>query len=279
MTNSQLTKGLTMTQAAHAPSNGKPWALVTGASSGFGQDFARELAGKGNNLVLVARRVEPMQQLARELEASSGVQTRVIGMDLARPGVGAELKQMLDAEGIRIATLINNAGFGIFGEFVDQPIQKTLDMLQLNMMSLTELTHVFAADMVQRGSGQILLVASIGGYQASPTYAAYSASKAYVLLLGEALHEELKKKGVTVTVVSPGVAATNFLTVSGQQATPYQRMFMMTSADVVRIGLRALQRGRASIVPGFLNALTVWSNRLAPRSTQRKTAYALMRNG
>lgn len=268
-----------MTQAAHAPSNGKPWALVTGASSGFGQDFARELAGKGNNLVLVARRVEPMQQLARELEASSGVQTRVIGMDLAQPGVGAELKQRLDAEGIRIATLINNAGYGMFGEFVDQPIQKTLDMLQLNMMSLTDLTHTFAADMAQRGSGQILLVASIGGYQATPTYAAYSASKAYVLLLGEALHEELKKKGVTVTVVSPGVAATNFLTVSGQQATPYQRMFMMTSADVVRIGLRALQRGRASIVPGFLNALTVWSNRLAPRSTQRKTAYALMRNG
>lgn len=267
-----------MTQPASHTPNTQPWALVTGASSGFGVDFAQELAAKKHDLVLVARSVEPMQKLARQLEAQYGVRTRVIGMDLARPGVGTELKQLLDAEGIRIDTLINNAGYGVFGEFIDQPLQKTLDMLQLNMMSLTELTHLFATDMARHGSGRILLVSSIGGYQATPTYAAYSASKAYVLLLGEALHEELKSKGVTVTVVSPGVAATNFLTISGQKTTPYQRAFMMTSAAVVRSGLRALQRGRASIVPGFLNALTIWSNRLAPRSMQRKTAYALMRN-
>lgn len=267
-----------MTQPTTSTMHNRPWALVTGASSGFGVDFAHELAAKGHNLVLVARSVEPMQKLARDLEAQHGTRTRVIGMDLSRAGVGAELKQLLDAEGIRIDTLINNAGYGVFGEFIDQPLQKTLDMLQLNMMSLTELTHAFATDMARRGSGRILLVSSIGGYQATPTYAAYSASKAYVLLLGEALHEELKRKGVTVTVVSPGVAATNFLTVSGQRPTPYQRMLMMTSSAVVRSGLGALQRGRASIVPGFLNALTIWSNRFAPRSAQRKTAYALMRN-
>ncbi len=241
-------------------------------------DFADELATKGHNLVLVARRVEPMQALAVELKNRHGVQVKVIGMDLARADVGAELLAQLDADGIAVDTLINNAGYGVFGEFVEQPLKRTLDMLQLNMVTLTELTHVFGSTMARRGAGQIVLVASIGGYQATPTYAAYSASKAYVLLFGEALHEELRGRGVTVTVLSPGITATEFLKVSGQKATLYQRLVMMRSRPVVRIGLRALERGRASIVPGCLNAVTAWSNRFMPRSLQRKLAFHLMRN-
>ena len=258
--------------------NSEKWALITGASSGFGVDFAHELAAQGDNLVLVARRVEPMQALGAELERAHGVRVKIIGMDLARAGVGAELLSRLDAEGIVVDTLINNAGYGLFGEFVDQPLQRTLDMLQLNMLSLTELTHAFGGAMARRGSGRILLVASIGGYQATPTYAAYSASKSYVLLFGEALHEELRPRGVTVTVLSPGITATEFLKVSGQTATFYQRLVMMRSRPVVRIGLRALARGRASVVPGWLNAVTAWSNRLMPRNVQRKVAFLLMRN-
>ena len=180
-----------------------PWALITGASSGFGIDFAHELAAQKTNLVLVARRTGPMDSLAAELRARHGVQVRVIGMDLARAGVGRELRDRLAAERIEIDTLVNNAGYGLFGEFLAQPLDKTLDMLQLNMLSLTELTHAFGRDMAGRGRGRILLVASIGGYQATPTYAAYSASKSYVLLFGEALHEELRQQGVTVTVLSP----------------------------------------------------------------------------
>ena len=254
------------------------WALITGASSGFGVDFAHELSAQGSHLVLVARRVEPMQALAGELERQHGIQVKVIGMDLARPGVGAELLARVQAEGIDIETLVNNAGYGLFGEFLEQPLQRTLDMLQLNMMSLTELTHAFGGAMARRGSGQILLVASIGGYQATPSYAAYSASKSYVLLLGEALHEELRARGVRVTVLSPGITATEFLKVSGQKATLYQRLVMMRSRPVVQIGLRALARGQASVVPGWLNAITAWSNRLTPRSLQRKIAFQLMRN-
>jgi short-subunit dehydrogenase len=132
--------------------------------------------------------------------------------------------------------------------------------------------------MARRGRGSILLVASIGGYQATPTYAAYSASKSYVLLFGEALHEELRDKGVTVTVLSPGITATDFLKVSGQKATFYQRLVMMRSRPVARIGLRALARRRASIVPGWINTITAWSNRLMPRFVQRKVAFLLMRN-
>lgn len=257
--------------------NGK-WSLITGASSGFGVDFANILAERGSNLVLVARRTEPMQTLAHELMAKHNIRVEVIGMDLSRPGIGQELKTRLDTMGINVHTLINNAGYGLFGEFTEQPLARTLDMLQLNMLSLTELTHAFAGDMVKQGGGQILLVASIGGYQSTPTYAAYSASKAYVLLFGEALHEELKKQGVTVTVLSPGITATNFLAVSGQKPTLYQRLVMMKSRPVAEIGLNALARGRASIVPGWLNSLTAWSNRLMPRFLQRIVAYHLMKN-
>lgn len=254
------------------------WALVTGASSGFGVDFARLLAARGAQLVLAARRAEPMQALARELAAQYGTVSQVESIDLAQAGAAQQLKARLDALGIEVEILINNAGYGLYGAFLEQPLARTLDMMQLNMVALTELTHVFASDMARRGSGKVLLVSSIGAYQATPTYAAYSATKSYVLLFGEALHEELKARGVTVTVLSPGIAATGFLDVSGQRPTLYQRLLMMTSPQVARIGLAALERGRASIVPGWLNALTVLSNRLAPRMMQRKVAYHLMKN-
>ncbi len=254
------------------------WALVTGASSGFGVDFARLLAARGANLVLVARTSAPMEALATELRTASGISVHVEAMDLAQAGAGEALKLRLDALAIRIDVLINNAGFGLFGAFLDTPLAKTLGMLQLNTASLTELTYTFARDMVTRGAGQILLIASIGGYQATPLYAAYSASKAYVLLFGEALHEELHASGVTVTVLSPGITATRFLDVSGQTATLYQRLVMMQSLPVARIGLKALEAGRASVIPGFLNRLTAFSLRLMPRLLQRKVAYQLMKN-
>jgi short-subunit dehydrogenase len=254
------------------------WALVTGASSGFGIDFAHLLAERGANLVLAARSVEPMERLAAELQARHGVRTHVVGIDLARAGVGVELRERLAGAGIAVDILINNAGYGVYGDFLSQPVARTLDMLQLNMLSLTELTHAFADGMAARGGGKILLVSSIGGYQATPSYAAYSASKAYVLLFGEALHEELKRRGVTVTVLSPGITATRFLEVSGQKATLYQRMVMMQSRPVARLGLKALFAGRASIVPGWLNTVTAWSNRLMPRLVQRRVAFALMKN-
>jgi short-subunit dehydrogenase len=254
------------------------WALVTGASSGFGIEFATLLAEQGSNLVLVARRAEPMEKLAAELQAKHGVKVVVEAMDLGRIGVARELKACLDAQGIAIDTLINNAGFGVHGKFVERPLESTMAMLQLNMLTLTELTHVFAQDMVKRGSGEILMVASIGGYQATPTYAAYSATKAYVLLLGEALNTELKPHGVKVSVLCPGITATSFLEVSGQKMTPYQRVFMMQPRPVAEIGIRAMRKGIPSIVPGFANKATIFSNRFAPRSVQSKVAYQLMKN-
>ena len=254
------------------------WALVTGASSGFGVEFAHVLAERGANLILAARRTEPMDQLAQQLRTQYKVNVMIEGIDLGHYGAGINLKKRLDERGIAVDILINNAGFGLFGKFLEQPLSKTLEMLQLNMLNLTELTHIFATDMVQRGAGHILLVSSIGAYQATPTYAAYSASKAYVLLFGEALNTELAPHNVKVSVLSPGVTATNFFAVSGQKATFYQRLMMMQARPVAKIGIRAMLAGKPSVVPGFLNKLTIFSNRFTPRSIQSRVAYLLMKN-
>lgn len=254
------------------------WALITGASSGFGVDFSRILAAQGCNLVIAARRTEPMEQLASELRTTYHIKVVVESIDLAAPGAAADLKARIDAHRIHVDILINNAGYGLFGEFLTQPIEKTLDMLKLNITSLTELTYTFADAMRTQGGGKILLVSSIGGFQSTPYYAAYSASKAYVLLLGEALNEELKKFNITVTVLAPGITATSFLAVSGQKATAYQRLVMMQSRPVALIGLKALFRGSHSVVPGVANKLTVFFNRFLPRPLQSKIAGAVMKN-
>lgn len=253
------------------------WALVTGASSGFGIDFAHLLAAHGANLVLVVRRGEPMRALAAELKRTHGTHCHVITMDLARPGVGAELHARIRAKRVAIDVLINNAGFGVFGDFVDQPLASEMNMLQLNVMALTELTHVFAADMVTRGTGKILLVGSLGGFQPLPMYATYAASKAYVLSFGEALHEELKDRGVVVTVLCPGVTATNFLAVSGQETMPLPDVLSMESRPVAEIGLKALDAGHASVVPGLPNQATAFANRILPRGLFPRLAYRLLK--
>src|SRR5262244_1545424 len=216
------------------------WALVTGASSGFGVHFAALLAQRKANLVLAARRIEPMEQLAQQLRQNHNVSVVVEGIDLSVAGATADLKARLDQRGIAIDILVNNAGYGLYGSFVEQPLQKIIEMLQLNMIALTELTHVFSRGMVERQSGHILLVASLLGYQATPGYAAYAATKAYVLSLGEALHAELKSAGVGVTVVSPGPTSTSFGDVAGQRDTPLLRMLMMKPLPVARVGIRAL---------------------------------------
>ena len=247
----------------------RKWALVTGASSGFGVEFARLLAERRANLVLVARRTEPMNKLAEELRQKFAVQVVVEGMDLSQPGVGSELKFRLDARGIPIDILVNNAGYGLYGPFLDQPLEKITDMLRLNMTTLTELTHLFAREMVKRGGGYILLTASLLGYQAVPGYAAYAATKAYVLLFGEALHQELQPHGVTVTALCPGISATSFGEVAGQRLSPILKMMIMNPQPVARAGVLAMLGHRATLVPGFFNKATVFLDRLMPRPMQR----------
>jgi len=217
-----------------------------------------------------------MENLAERLRQKHRVNVVVEGLDLAKPGAGAELKSRLDSRGLTIDVLVNNAGFGLYGSFVDQPLQKALDMLRLNMLAVTELTHVFANDMRKRGTGHILLIASLLGYQATPGYAAYSASKAYVLLFGEALHAELKPYGIWVTVLSPGATATSFGEVAGQNDTPVLRMLMMKPRPVAHSGILGMLGRRSSVVAGILNKLIVFWNRLTPRSMQRAVMQRVM---
>jgi uncharacterized protein len=245
------------------------WALVTGASSGFGVQFAKLLAERKANLVLVARRTEPMERLAEELRQRHSVRVVVEGMDLSRSGVGAELKSRLDARGIPIDILVNNAGCGLYGAFLDQPLEKITDMLLLNMITVTEITHIFARDMVRRRRGHILLTASLLGYQAVPGYAAYAATKAYVLLFGEALHQELEPHGVAVTALCPGISATSFGEVAGQRLSPLLKVMLMKPHSVAKAGVLAMLGRKATVVPGFLNKTTVFLDRLMPRPLQR----------
>ena len=255
--------------------NGK-WALVTGASSGFGVEFANLLTQRKANLILVARRTEPMETLAEQLRQRTGVSVVVEGIDLSESGAARDLKSRLDKRGIAVDVLVNNAGYGLYGEFVDQPLQKTLDMLQVNLVAVTELTHIFAAEMIKRRSGHILLIASLLGYQAVPGYAAYAASKGYVLLFGEALHAELKPYGIGVTVLSPGTASTSFGRVAGERNTAALRALRMKPGPVARTGIRAMLDRRSSVVAGILNKVVAFSNRFTPRQVQSAIMQKVM---
>jgi short-subunit dehydrogenase len=252
------------------------WALITGASSGLGLDFADLLAAKNLNLVLAARRAEPMENLAADIRRKHGVDVLVEAIDLASPGAAGRLKSSLDARSVAIDVLVNNAGYGLHGDFQEMAIERTIDMIQLNITALTELTYLFGRDMAARRSGHILLIASLLGFQAVPRYAAYAATKAYVLALGEALNDELRPHGVVVTSLCPGHTATGFDAAAGAAASPLLRLLTMKPRPVAASGVRALLQGKAMVVAGLANKMAAFSNRLTPRSMQRATMRRIM---
>ncbi|MGY8638523.1 SDR family oxidoreductase [Bradyrhizobium sp. 14AA] len=252
------------------------WALITGASSGLGLEFADILAAQKVNLVLAARRREPMEKLASDLRGKYGVDVLVEAINLAAPGAASRLKSSLDARSVTIDILVNNAGFGLHGDFLDTPIEQTANMIQLNITTLTELTHLFGRDMAQRRSGHILLIASLLAFQAVPSYAAYAATKAYVLAFGEALHDELRSHGVVVTSLCPGHTATGFDAAAGATASSLLRLLTMKPRPVAASGIRALMQGKATVIAGLSNKMAAFSNRLTPRSMQRATMKRIM---
>ncbi|OWV98120.1 short-chain dehydrogenase [Rhizobium sp. R72] len=244
-------------------------ALITGASSGMGLEYAELLAAQKVNLVLAARRREPMEKLAIELRQKYGVEIVVEPIDLAVPGAAARLKTSLDEKSLQIDILVNNAGYGLHGDFLDTPLERTIDMIQLNITAVTELSFIFGQDMATRGSGQILLIASILSFQPVPGFAAYAATKSYVLSFGEALHDELSPRGVTVTCLCPGHTETGFDSAASAPVSRMLRILTMKPRPVAESGLRALSQGKPSVVAGFMNKIIIFSNRLTPRSMQR----------
>jgi short-subunit dehydrogenase len=251
----------------------RPLALVTGASSGIGADLARELAKDGHDLVLSARTVPAMQALAAELKAY-GASSIVIAADLAKPGAAAELAGTLEARGLQIDVLVNNAGLGGVGRFDHIDPQRVSDMLMINVVALTELTRLLVPGMIARRRGKVMLVASTASFQPGPRMAVYFATKAYVLSLGEALAYELRSTGVTVTTLCPGATATNFFKAAGANEIALQPA--MSATAVARIGYRALTAGRRVVITGMLNRILALGGRYAPHSLTLPATAALM---
>ncbi|MBN1965346.1 MAG: SDR family oxidoreductase [Anaerolineae bacterium] len=254
-------------------------ALVTGASSGLGVTFARELAARGADLILVARREDRLRAVQQEIAATYGVAVDVLPLDLLDEAARQDLHDRLQAQGKAVDILVNNAGFGLYGNFVEVDWPRERNMLELDIVALVHLTKLFVPDMVARGSGYVLLLSSIGAYQPSPTYGSYSAAKSFVLYFGESLHYELRGTNVSVTVLSPGVTRTEFHQVAGQTLTWYQRVTMMTAEQVARIGIDAMLKRRASVVVGWVNALMAWTARFVPRQWAASITNRLMTSG
>lgn len=236
----------------------KSWVLVTGASSGFGIEFAKQYAAQGRSLIIVARTLSKLESLATELRERFAVEVMVEAVDLSSIAAVTDLHQRLRDRNMVVDVLINNAGHGLQGPFLDEPLEHSLAMIDLDIASLTAMTRLFGEDMRARRKGSILMVASLLAYQGVKNFAVYSAAKAYVLRFSDALHRELKGEGVVVTALCPGMSDTGFAAAAKQHLTPLLKMIMMQPEPVVRAGIRALQAGRMSVVPGFGNkAMTV----------------------
>jgi short-subunit dehydrogenase len=248
-------------------SNPRPgWALVTGASGGIGLEIARELARRGHALVLVARQEAALQTLAAELRARHRVEVAVWAADLAAAGTVERLAQHLHERGIAPAVLVNNAGYGLYGEHLQTAWAGERGMIELNVLALTELTKRLLPGMVQRGHGRILNLASTAAFQPGPFMAVYYATKAYVLSYSEALAEELAGRGVSVTALCPGPTATGF---SDRAAASDSALFksrrLPDAAEVARYGVQAMERGQRVAIHGRLNRWMAQSIRLTPR--------------
>lgn len=247
------------------------WTLVTGASSGIGADLAREFAKAGHNLVLVARRRERLEALAAEL-AAGGVAVEVIEADLGDAAALERLLAELVARGITLHTLVNNAGFGLKGAFAALPADEQFAMVALNVTAPTKLSRLVLPGLIERRRGGILNVASLAGFLAGPNMAVYYATKAYLLSLSEALHEEAKPHGVTVTALCPGPVVTEFWDRAGVPMTASLRVGAMSSADVARAGVEGYLAGRAIVVPGTATKVGLAGMRFLPRALTRKLA-------
>lgn len=251
-------------------------AIITGASSGIGAEFARRLARDGRNLVLVARSAEPLARLAAELEAAHDVQAHAIPLDLTDRDAPQRLFGETASQGLEIDLLINNAGFGSLGEFTKFDFERDRRMIDLNISALVALTHLYLPAMRQRGAGAIINVASTAAFQPVPYMATYAATKAFVLSFSEALAEENRAAGVRVMALCPGATDTNFFQAAEGDRPPMR--IMETPEQVVSTALQALDAGRASVVSGWSNRLVAQSSRFAPRFLVRRIAGKIMRD-
>ncbi|MDQ1728633.1 MAG: uncharacterized protein QOD33_758 [Pyrinomonadaceae bacterium] len=250
--------------------------LITGASSGIGEVFARKLAARGRNVLLVARSEEKLVTLCNELGRSNSIRAQYVALDLSKPESASQLFVEAEQRGLAVDMLINNAGFGSMGEFSKLDLARELNMIDLNIKSLVELTYRFLAPMLERRQGAIINVASTAAFQPVPYMATYAATKAFVLSFSEALWEENRANGIKVVALCPGVTDTNFFEAARGQKPPVR--VSQSPEEVVDVALRGLARGKSHIISGWTNFLMTESERLAPRSLVTRVAGRMMRS-
>jgi short-subunit dehydrogenase len=251
------------------------WALVTGASAGIGKALAEELAAGGTPLVLTARRKERLEELARALTAKHNVKTEVVAADLAEASAPEKIFAFTKEKGIEIELLINNAGFGGYGEFSEVPAQRLLEMVQVNCGAVVHLTRLFLPGMIARKRGDVLILASTAAFQAVPYISTYSATKAFDLLFAEGLAEEMKPHGIRVCALCPGSTESEFHEVARHPDST--KRTQETAEKVARTGLKALAAGKSYVISGLGNYLGAHSQRLAPRRLVTRIAAGMFK--
>ncbi|HOA75928.1 MAG TPA: SDR family oxidoreductase [Phycisphaerae bacterium] len=244
--------------------------LITGASSGIGLELAKLFAADGDRLILVARRADKLEALADELRRNYGTQVQVIVADLRRPEAPQEIFDVVQSGGQPVDVLVNNAGFGARGRFVELDPQRQADMIQVNVTAPTRLARLFLPGMLQRNRGGILNVASTAAFQPGPYMSVYYATKAYILSFSEALAEEVRRTNVRISCLAPGPTITEFGDVADMSATKAFRHWVMEAEPVARAGYNAFRRGKALVVPGKLNRVGTLAVRFMPLSLARK---------
>jgi uncharacterized protein len=250
--------------------------LITGASSGIGEAFARKLARRGRNVLLVARSEEKLIALCNELGRVSGIRAQYIVMDLSEPDAAARLIEETNKRELQVEMLVNNAGFGSMGEFSKLDLATELEIIDLNVKSLVELTYHFLAPMRERRQGTIINVASTAGFQGVPFMATYAATKAFVLSFSQALAEENRPQGIRVLALCPGVTDTNFFAASKIDRPPMRTV--QTADEVVSAAMRGLARGKNVVISGWANWFVIETERVLPRSVVTKVAAKALRS-
>ncbi|GAA3920491.1 SDR family oxidoreductase [Hymenobacter algoricola] len=253
------------------------YALITGASRGIGRALALELAGRGYSLLLVARSEDQLEQLAAEMRQRYKVEAQVLATDLAVPGAAARLAEWAQARTSALAVLVNNAGYGLWGRFEELSLAQQQNMLQLNMLLPTELTHHLLPQLRRQPQAYILNVASTAAYQAVPTLTLYAASKAFLLTFSRGLRYELRDSPVSVTCLSPGATTTDFADRAGMSAGLQEKAakLSMTPAEVAKIGVAGLLAGEAEVIPGALNLISAKLTSFVPKAMTEKIAAGI----
>ncbi len=253
-------------------------ALITGSSGGIGYEFAKLHAENGDDLVLVARTGYRLDEIKAELERKHGIQVYTIMKDLSLPGAAVEIYDELAGSGIHINYLINNAGLGDFGFFTDSDWNKQENMISLNIMALVQLTWLFLKNMIKEGSGKILNVSSVAAFQPGPTMSVYFASKAFVLSFSEALNNEVRDMGITVTALCPGSTESHFHAVTAGPGKSLKERRMHSARKVAAYGYRSMMKGKAVAVPGLKNRLFAYGVKFLPGSVAVIAARKIQEN-